>query len=298
MKYKLMMIFLLIVFGACNNRSPEIDSEDEYVHRDSVESLKKQNIALKKNAEKKDESLKQFMQAFNDINTNLQIIKQKEDIISMSAGEMAHDVIDSEQIKKDIRLIYRLLQENRKTVERLRADLESANMINSEMEQSLNILSSTVDRRDLELRKLRNKLESRNSEMQRLYHQMDSLVSLNKKRNETIREQRDLLNTAYIAVGTSRELFEKGVTSRSGGIGGMGAVDQFDSHFEQNAFEPLKIDQTRKIELNAKSARLLSTHPSTAYKFDGPDRRIDNLIITRPEKFWSTSRYLVIEVSY
>jgi hypothetical protein len=296
MKSKLIFSFLLscLILHSCSDDKKNTDSDDRSEKRIAI--LKAENEKLKETAEKKDESLSQFMQAFNDINKNLQIIKQKEDIISMSATEMPNGV-SSDQIQEDILLIYELLQENKKTIKDLRNNLEKADMINKEMQTSLDILAKTVKRKDKEIQKYRIKLDSRDSELSKLYSQMDSLKADNKEKIRTIKNQEEFLNTAYIAIGTSRELYKKGVTSKKGGIIGLGAITQFDDNFERDVFEPVKINETHTIPLNTTNAKLLSTHPSISYKYDGPKGHIDKLIITRPEKFWSTSRYLVIEIS-
>lgn len=296
MKSKLIFSFLLscLILHSCSDDKKNTDSDDRSEKRIAI--LKAENEKLKETAEKKDESLSQFMQAFNDINKNLQIIKQKEDIISMSATEMPNGV-SSDQIQEDILLIYELLQENKKTIKDLRNNLEKADMINKEMQTSLDILAKTVEKKDKEIQKYRQRLESRTSELSKAYNQLDSLIAENKAKSKRIKSQEEFLNTAYMAIGTSSELYKKGVTSKSGGVIGLGAITKFDDNFEHDVFKPVKIDQMQEIPLNCKEAKLLSTHPSISYKYDGPKGHIDKLIITRPEKFWSTSRYLVIEIT-
>ncbi|MEA3447025.1 MAG: hypothetical protein U9Q98_01050 [Bacteroidota bacterium] len=283
----------VLMLFSCKDDKQETNSD---VESKRIARLKAENQKLQEVAEKKDESLKQFMQAFNDINKNLQIIKQKEDIISMSASESPQG-ISSEQIQDDILLIYRLLRENKKTINELRANLEKADMISVEMQKSLDMLAKTVEKKDKEIQKYRIRLESRNSELAKVYKQMDSLIADNEEKTRMIKNQKEFLNTAYMVIGTASELYKKGVTSKTGGIIGLGTVTKFDDNFERDVFESIKIKEHHEIPLHCKHAVLLSTHPSTSYKFSGPPGRIDKLLITRPEKFWSTSRYLVIEIS-
>ncbi|MGC9331298.1 MAG: hypothetical protein ACP5DZ_05395 [Bacteroidales bacterium] len=295
MKTKLVFLFLasgLILFS-CNTNKKKTETDNQ---AERIAALEAENKKLQKNAEQKDESLKQFIQAFNDINENLQIIKQKEDIISMSATENPQGV-SSEQIQNDILLIYELLQENKKTLKELHSNLQKANMINKEMEKSLKILSKTVEKKDKEIQKYRIKLESQNSELAKAYAQLDSLIAENNTKSKRIKNQEEFINTGYMIIGTSKELYKKGVTSKTGGVLGLGAVTTFDDNFEHNVFKPVKINEIKEIPLNCKQAKLLTTHPYTSYKFYGPPGHVDKLLITRPEIFWSTSRYLVIEIS-
>jgi len=289
----LLFTFIAITLFACNSDKKD---QSEQAKEALISELKTENENLHDEAENAEQSLSDFMQAFNEINQNLEEIKRKEDIISMTAKNMEFGQNSANIIQADILLIYDLLEENKATVEELRSKMEAGDMINEDMQRSVNLLGRSVDRKNKQISQLRNRLENMSFEMQTLNDSLDSLMLANRLQYKKIKSQEDILSTGYYIIGTSSELYNLGITTRKGGFAGIGSISQIDEHFESNLFEKLNINETRRIPLKSKKVRVLSTHPAQAYKFDGPAGYYNNLIITRPEKFWATSRYLVIEV--
>lgn len=281
---------LLILIYSCKDKDEALQSQTEKINQ-----LEAENEALKEKANNSEQSLNDFMEAFNDINQNLEEIKQKEELISMTAQSMEYSSDGPEKIQEDILAIYDLLRENKETVEALRNKMEASDMINEAMQKSLNLLGKSIEEKNKQIIQLRTRLESLNSEMQSLNDSIDSLYLENELQYKKLKAQEDILNTGYYIIGTNRELYKMGITTKKGGFIGIGSISQIDEHFESRFFKKINIYDTNRIPINAKKARLLSTHPAQAYKFDGPSNYYNNLIITRPDKFWSTSRYLVIE---
>ncbi|MDA3910658.1 MAG: hypothetical protein PF448_04785 [Bacteroidales bacterium] len=289
------LISILIVFiaFACNTGK---ENEDTQAKEALISELKTENENLQNKAENAEQSLNDFMQAFNDINQNLEEIKRKEDVISLTAKNMEFGMNGAEKIQEDILLIYDLLEENKATVVELRSKMEAGDMLNEDMQRSLYLLGRSVDKKNEQISALRSRLENMNFEMQALNESLDSLMLANQIQHKKLKAQEDILNTGYFIIGSSRELFNLGVTTRKGGFAGIGSITQIDEYFESRLFKKLNIYKTRRIPLKSKKVRILSTHPAHTYKFDGPTDYYNNLIITRPEQFWATSRYLVIEV--
>jgi hypothetical protein len=285
-------LIILTVFGCKTDKESEKLEAKEAL----ISELKTENENLQDKAENAEQSLNDFMQAFNDINQNLEEIKRREDIISLTAENMEFGVNGTEKIQEDILLIYDLLEENKETVDELRSKMEAGDMINEDMQRSLDLLGRSVDKKNEQISALRNRLENMNFEMQVLNDSLDSLMLANQLQHKKIQAQEDILSTGYYIIGSSRDLYNMGITTRKGGFAGIGSISQIDEHFETRLFKKLNIYETRRIPLKSKKVKILSTHPAHAYKFDGPNDYYENLIITRPEKFWTTSRYLVIEV--
>lgn len=285
----------ILLVTSCNNTTEEQVASGEYAQR--IAKLEAENKALKEESEQRKATITDFVEAFNDINENLETIKQKENIISLSAASMELKPADEEKIQEDILFIYELLQENKQTVEALRLSIRESNIKNKELLESVDNLSRTVHSKNMEMDSLREKLSKRNSKLHKMNRELDSLIALNRKNQKTIQEQDQLIYTGYFVSGTKRELYKLGITRHEGGLAGVGSVSRVDDHFNKTAFTPLDIRELRRIELNCQSARILTTHPATSYKFYAPDNYIKELIITRPNSFWSTSKYLVIETS-
>jgi len=68
------------------------------------------------------------------------------------------------------------------------------------------------------------------------------------------------------------------------------------SNFNKSYFTKIDIRNEKQIKLYSKSARLLTTHPSSSYSLTKDANKQYVLNITNPQIFWSTSKYLVILV--
>ena len=66
--------------------------------------------------------------------------------------------------------------------------------------------------------------------------------------------------------------------------------------FNKDYFTKIDIRIDKEIKLYSKSAEILTSHPSGSYTLAKDAKGQYVLKITAPEKFWSTSKYLVIQV--
>ena len=107
-------------------------------------------------------------------------------------------------------------------------------------------------------------------------------------RARTISTQDKALHTAYYVYGTKKELKNENIL-KDGDVLKQG-------NFNKSYFTEIDIRMTKSIPLNSKSAELKTSHPAGSYTLEkGADKKY-TLRIVDPDKFWSTSKYLVILV--
>lgn len=116
---------------------------------------------------------------------------------------------------------------------------------------------------------------------------MDILQDDNAQKANTINTQDKQLNTAWYVFGTKKELKEQNILVN-------GKVLQ--GNFNKNYFTKVDIRSLKAIKLYSKSAKLLTMHPSSSYKLERDAQGQYVLNITNPQLFWSTSKYLVVQV--
>ena len=68
------------------------------------------------------------------------------------------------------------------------------------------------------------------------------------------------------------------------------------SNFNREYFTKIDIRIEKEIKLYSKDAKILTTHPSSSYTLQRNASKQYILRITNPDVFWSTSKYLVIQV--
>ena len=66
--------------------------------------------------------------------------------------------------------------------------------------------------------------------------------------------------------------------------------------FDKSYFTKIDIRIDKEIKLYSKSAAILTAHPASSYTLERDANKQYVLRITNPQAFWSTSKYLVVQV--
>ena len=93
----------------------------------------------------------------------------------------------------------------------------------------------------------------------------------------------------------SKELEKQQVVTKDGGFIGLGKIEKLKDDFNRDYFEKIDIRKVKRLKLFCAKAKLITTHPANSYKIYGQNR-VDSLVITNPNQFWSVSKYLVVVV--
>lgn len=235
----------------------------------------------------KEEALQEFIASFNEIQENLNAIKEKEKIVTQATSK--GDVRSRQnQIREDIQAIYDLMEKNKNRIASLTQKLKQSNLKLSGMQKMIENLQNALNQKDEEIVELKDRIEGLNIELSNLTTNYRSLEKENTTRT-------DALNTAWYAMGTSRELKEKKVIAKEGGFIGLGKSTKLTDDFNREYFTKVDIRQTTTINLGARKARIVTPHPTKSYRLVG-EKPIEKLEILNPEEFWSSSRHLVIVI--
>ena len=275
------IVFFLIfnlVFTSCK-------SGDEKEENPLADSLNGENSNLKGQLSEKEVALQQFVTAFNEIQTNLNEIKEKEKLI---AGSTAGGDIKSkeEQIKLDIQAIYDLMGKNKSRIRNLNKKLKDADSKIKGLDELVANLEKQLDEKDAEIVKLKSSIEQLNIELSNLN------LSYNELSQESeVKEQK--LQTAFYAMGTLKELVANNVVTKEGGFIGMGKTASLKNDFNKDYFTKINITEFKSLSLNAKKVKIVSNHPSSSYTLVG-QKPVEKLEIKNSEEFWSNSKFLVL----
>jgi hypothetical protein len=279
---KLFFIITIAVLGlsACNNKSEEVNT--------LADSLSNVNEGLKMVVSEKDSSIESFIVAFNEIQENLTEVKAKQKMISTNSSDAELKKNMKEQIIDDIQSINDLMDKNKQKIASLRSKLEKSNGKVDELEKMITFLNTQLEEKDLEITDLKNQLE-------RLNIEVSEITAKYEEKTEESNQKTELLNMAYYAIGTSKELKEKGVLTKEGGFIGLGKSKKLAGDFNKNYFTKVDITQNKSFTINAKKAKLITAHPSSSYKIEGA-KTAEKLIILNPQEFWSASKYMVLVI--
>ena len=274
------VIIILTNFLLSNCSKGSDDSENSI--KDSIENVTG-NLNGKLN--EKDAAIQELVSSFNEIQENLNAIKEKEKIISKVTSD--GDVKSKEdQIKEDIQSIYDLMAKNKDRIGSLSKKLKNSKLKIEGLEKMIENMQATLNLKDSEIEELKTKIEGLNVELSNLTTNYKAVENESNQKTE-------IINTAFYAIGTSKELKENNVITKEGGIIGLGKTTKLSSDFNKEYFTKINIEKTTSINLGAKKIKMLTTHPSSSYKLVG-EKPIEKLEITNTKEFWSASKYLVI----
>ena len=145
------------------------------------------------------------------------------------------------------------------TMKELRAELDAKDIHITELDATINTLNSNVS----------------------------DLQEESARKTETINTQDKQLNTAWYVFGTKKELKEQRI---------LDGDKVLESNFNKSYFTKIDIRVDKEIKLMSKSAKILTMHPSGSYTLQRNANKMYVLRITNPQIFWSTSKYLVVQV--
>lgn len=273
------------MFFACNTQQKEIDGLTA-----KSDSLAAVNI-------QQGESIMGFVASFNEIQETLDSIKQMEKIITLNAGKPGTEVEQDtkDRINQDIYAIHAMLRRNREMVGNLKARLKKSDGKVDELEKMINFMNRQIEEKDGEIVQLKDQLAQMNIQVVELSGKVDNLASESKAKSQVIDERTIALNTAYYAIGTKKELIDNKVITREGGFIGIGKSTTLAKDFNTDYFTKVDIRNLKFIALNVKKASVVTTHPAGSFNITGI-KRADTLFISDFNKFWSASKYLVIQV--
>jgi len=291
-KLLLALVIPVMILGAgCNQNSQEIAS------------LKATNDSLLSIGIVKDSMVVDFVNAFNEIQANLDSIKMKEKIISKSTvGSSEIKARMKDQINSDINQIYKLQSDNRAMLSTLRFKLKKAGIKTAEMERMIDNLSKQIEEKEIQIAQLKDDLSKMNVHVADLTNKVvdlnanvDNLSVLNQQKEKVIEEKTTEINTAYYVIGTSDYLKENKIVTKEGGFIGLGRTKEVTPEIDKSALTRVDITQVNVIPIMKSKVTILTTHPKSSYRLTG-EHASDSLVITNQKEFWSLSKVLVVNV--
>ena len=272
-----------------------------------------QNDSLRSIVEARDNEINDMMGTLNDIQQGFAEINAAEQRVTIAkAGEGADKTA---QIKENIQFIAQRMQENRELIKKLQQQLRETGFKGDQMRKTIENLMAQLSQKDVELKKLRSELEAKNihiaeldetitglnsdvanlnqsvnaltTEKTNLTTEKENLQNENSEKAQTISNQDKQLNTAWYVFGTKKELKQQRILAD-------GKVLQ--GGFNKNYFTKIDIRVNKEIRLYSTSAKILTSHPSSSYSLTKDTNGQFVLRINDPQNFWSTSKYLVVQV--
>ena len=251
-----------------------------------------QNDSLQNIISQKDSEINDMMGIMNEIQEGFQKINEAENRVSIvKDGEGANK---AQQIRENIQFIAKTMKKNRELIAKLQDQLGKSSLKGTQLKATIDNLLKQLDEKDQQLQQMRAELDAKDihiSELDETINNLNTNVSNltteSTQKSQTISAQDQQLHTAWYVFCTKKELKDQRIIQD-------GKVLQ--ANFNKSYFTKIDIRNTKEVKLYSKSARLLTMHPSSSYTLTRDASKQYVLTITNPDLFWSTSKYLVIQV--
>lgn len=244
----------------------------------------------------------QQQQVLDDLTSSLVEVSASLDSIAQGEGMLRSSnespVITKEQMLKNLEAFKATLQENKERMAKLQKQLATRTDQLGQLSKLVDHLNAEIAAKEARIAELEEQLAQANADMDLLRLDINSLSKTvsslqdeNAEQRQTMEAQTAEANKAYYVVGTSRDLKEKGLLT------GGGLLKKKKVNYEslnQALFTKIDIRNTTQFNIPSKKAKVLTDAPSDSYTITQNGNSC-TLRITNVTRFWSISRYLIIQ---
>lgn len=279
---KLLMMACLAAFVLTGCNDGKNNAANSAAQADSLNSIIAQ----------KDSELNDMLGTLNEIEDGLNQINEAENrVVLLKNGEGA---TKRQKLKEDVQFIATRMKQNKELLAKLQKQLANSSIQGDQLKKTIENLQKQLAEKEKQLQALREELDSKDIHIAALDETINNLntktTNLTKessKKTEVINAQDKQLNTAWYVFGTKKELKNQHIMEDGKVMTG---------NFNKSYFTKVDIRDLSEIKLYSKSAKLLTTHPSSSYTLVRDANKQYTLRITNSQIFWSTSKYLVVLV--
>lgn len=277
----------VMLFGSCTNK----EKEEAALQQVQVVSSAKDSIE------------NEMVKVMDEINRNLDMIRDKQGMVANTPS--SENISKKEEILHNISLINALIEENKKKIDELNRQAKRLQNKNSAMAKIAKQTKLRIEKQEQEIEALKEQLAQAEFKIADLNNKLDE-AQLN---NEVLTSEKNLLtetnakldkdlNKAYFTYGTYKELKEKNIVEKKGGFLGVGKKEALASAFTKNraSFQEIDVREAKSIPIKGKKPKLVTHHPEGSFNWQDDGAGNATLNITKPEEFWSTSKFLVVEI--
>ncbi|MFA6832327.1 MAG: hypothetical protein WCR36_08680 [Bacteroidaceae bacterium] len=274
------MIMVSMLFSSCTSTAKKNALVQE---RDSLNS----ELTIR-NAE-----VDNMMGMLSEVQEGIDEINKAENRLHLSQQEDGKSA--KERVSEDMAFIKDRMAQNRENIERLTKLLNTSSYNNSQLKKVFVGLKKQLQESTARIGNLEQELKFKNEFVQKQAKQITQVNSSNAlllddaaAKEQVIANQDETLHQAYFVFGTKRELKKENILVDS-------KVLQNPS-MHQSYFTKIDVRDFKSLDLYDNHAKLLTSHPTDSYKLVKNDDGNYVLHILNVDNFWSSSRYLVVEV--
>lgn len=288
-KFYAVITALVFITASC------VENSEKYktvvAQRDSLEMVKQAS----------DSNYIQSLVILNDIENGLATINQKEKEMKVNLkGVEGTATSKKELIAAQMIEIKEGIEQNKAKIAELRRLEAKKGKANSLLSATIKRLQSDMDQKEVQIQSLQAELDQKNIKITELNTTVDNQSkniteqqSVMEQQKSTIKGQDENLNAVWYCVASSKKLVEAKIVS-AGGL--FQSKKVMTNEFDHSVFTQVDMRNLSTIVTNSKSIKIMSSHPQGSYNLVTVTNKNITIEITNPTKFWSVSKYLVVQI--
>ena len=278
-----MLVVMVTGLSACGNKTEQMQN--------TIDSLQT--------------ALQQREGDYGQLNEFLTVIAEGLDSISAQEGNIfggnpESPTLSRDQVKRNLAEFRQTLARQRERIAELEKQLAAGKGNLAQLRTIVATLKEQLAAKEAEAEELRAQLEDSNKSVAELQSHVAALSQRAVVQDEKIAAQGDILraqdealNEGFVRIGTKAELKAAGLLT-GGGLFSKKKVDY--QNLDQSLFQKVDIRQATEINIPAKKVKVLTPAPADSYTVQ-PVGDGNVLTITNPARFWSASKYLIIQTN-
>lgn len=234
----------------------------------------------------------------------LEAIQGKVSEVSATHGLFDVDTSEGHVLSKSVIIdqveaLDELLNTNQKQLNDLYKRMRDSKIKNEELENMVKSMQDRIAKRESQVDELMTMLADKDMKIEQILGRVDSMRVTNIELTQELITMDEDMHEVYYVIGESKELKEKGITTKEGGLLGIGSTKKLDvSQLDHGLFKVADQRDLTSVPLFSKKAKLITNHPEGSYEFKMDSQNtVESLEIIDRNRFWTATDYLVVEVS-
>jgi hypothetical protein len=279
-----LLLILLCCISSCSN--PEAENKRFNYQLDSLSFV----------LNSRDSAIDDLLNAFTEVQRSLDTVAERQKRVSLKVGEQSMFNTTKAKITEDIRAINEIIAANEERIRELESKLGTAGRHLKTFKQMIAGLNRDIEAKNAESAALNQRLNALSIQVIQLQASVDYLSTYAAEQNERIVEKTDLMNEAFYVIGKQKDLLEKKIIDKKGGILGLGKTTSIHPLIDTSAYTRIDIRQATQLYIHGSSPFIVTPQPSGSYSLEKKDKNNYVLHIQSPTEFWTASKYLVVVV--
>ena len=272
---------------SCKNEAPKQDLAAIQL-RDSLNQIIAQ----------KDNEINDMIATFGDIEEGFREITEAQSRVTLA--KQGEGTNSAKRIKENMQFIQQTMRQNKELINKLKQQLRESSFKSEELKKLIDSMQQQLEEKEAQMQALREELDKKDihiaeldETVANLNSDVSELTEETTQKSQTISQQDKELHTAWFVFGTKDELKKQNILTKDGMFSKARLLEK---DFNKDYFTKIDIRIDKEIKLYSKDAKMLTSHPSSSYTLAPDANKQYVLRITDPNLFWSTSKYLVIQV--